>query len=66
MLDGEVAIFDRQLRSRFDWLRDPDPEEVGTPPLLMVFDLLHRTGRDQAKRPLQERRVCSKPASRAI
>ena len=25
MLDGEVAIFDRQLRSRFDWLRDPDP-----------------------------------------
>ena len=57
MLDGEVAILDRQLRSRFDWLRDPDPEEVGTPPLLMVFDLLHRTGRDQAKRPLRERRA---------
>jgi ATP dependent DNA ligase domain len=35
VLDGEVAIFDRQLRSRFDWLRDPDPEEVATPPLLM-------------------------------
>jgi bifunctional non-homologous end joining protein LigD len=32
VLDGEVAIFDRQLRSRFDWLRDPDPEEVATPP----------------------------------
>jgi bifunctional non-homologous end joining protein LigD len=22
VLDGEVAIFDQQLRSRFDWLRD--------------------------------------------
>ena len=57
VLHGEVAIFDRQLRSRFDWLRDPDPEEVGTPPLLMVFDLLHRAGRDQAKRSLRERRA---------
>jgi bifunctional non-homologous end joining protein LigD len=25
VLDGEVAIYDQQLRSRFDWLRDPDP-----------------------------------------
>jgi bifunctional non-homologous end joining protein LigD len=25
MLDGEVAIYDQQLRSRFDWLREPDP-----------------------------------------
>jgi bifunctional non-homologous end joining protein LigD len=50
VLDGEVAIFDRQLRSRFDWLREPDPEEVATPPLLMVFDLLYRAGRDQTKR----------------
>jgi ATP-dependent DNA ligase len=25
VLDGEIAVFDRQLRSRFDWLRDPDP-----------------------------------------
>jgi bifunctional non-homologous end joining protein LigD len=24
VLDAEVAIFDRQLRSRFGWLRDPD------------------------------------------
>src|SRR4029450_6880391 len=56
VLDGEVAIFDRQLRSRFDWLRDPDSEEVATPPLLMVFDLLYRAGRDLTKRPLRERR----------
>jgi bifunctional non-homologous end joining protein LigD len=57
VLDGEVAIFDRQLRSRFDWLRDPDPEEVATPPLLMVFDLLYRAGRDLRSRPLRERRA---------
>ena len=56
VLDGEVAIFDRQFRSRFDWLRDPDPEAVVTPPLLMVFDLLYRAGRDQTKHPLRERR----------
>jgi bifunctional non-homologous end joining protein LigD len=45
VLDGEVAIFDRQLRSRFDWLRDPDPEAVATPPLLMVFDMPYRAPR---------------------
>jgi bifunctional non-homologous end joining protein LigD len=56
VLDGEVAIFDKQLRSRFDWLRDPDPEAVATPPLLMVFDLLYRGGRDISKLPLRERR----------
>jgi bifunctional non-homologous end joining protein LigD len=57
VLDGEVAIIDRQLQSRFDWLRDPDPEEVATPPLLMVFDLLYQAGRDRTKRPLRERRA---------
>jgi bifunctional non-homologous end joining protein LigD len=57
VLDGEVAVFDYQLRSRFEWLRDPDPEQVATPPLLMVFDLLYRAGRDQTKRPLRERRA---------
>jgi bifunctional non-homologous end joining protein LigD len=57
VLDGEVAVFDYQLRSRFEWLRDPDPEQVATPPLLMVFDLLYRAGRDQTKRPPRERRA---------
>lgn len=47
----------RGFRSRFDWLRGPDPEGVATPPLLMVFDLLYRAGRDQTKRPLRERRA---------
>ena len=40
VLDGEVAIHDQKLRSRFDWLREPDPEAVATPPLFMTFDLL--------------------------
>ena len=26
VLDGEVAIYDEQLRSRFDWLREPDAD----------------------------------------
>jgi ATP-dependent DNA ligase len=51
VVDGEVAIFDRQLRSRFDWLRDPDPEQEATPPLLMVFDLLYRAGRSDLMPP---------------
>ena len=28
VLDGEVAIYDDRLRSRFDWLREPDPDAV--------------------------------------
>jgi hypothetical protein len=28
VLDGEVAIFEQQLRSRFDWLRE-SPDELG-------------------------------------
>ena len=57
VLDGEVAIYDEQLRSRFEWLREPDPHAVATPPLLMVFDLLYRDGRDLTGRPLRDRRA---------
>jgi len=46
VLDGEVAIYDEQLRSRFEWLREPDPNAVATPPLYMVFDLVYHAGRD--------------------
>jgi ATP-dependent DNA ligase len=38
VLGGEVAIYDQELRSRFDWLCDPDPDAVASPPLLIVFD----------------------------
>ena len=46
VLDGEVAVYDQQLRSRFDWLREPDPDAVATPPVFMAFDVLYRDSRD--------------------
>jgi bifunctional non-homologous end joining protein LigD len=56
VLYGEVAIYDRQLRSRFDWLRDP-PDELATPPVLIAFDALYVKGRDISQAPLHERRA---------
>ena len=56
VLDGEVAIYDQQLRSRFDSLREPNPDAIATPPMLMVFDLLYEDGREFTGRPLRERR----------
>ena len=57
VLDGEVAIFDEQLRSRFDWLREPGRAAVASPPVYMAFDLLYRDGRDLSSRPLAHRRL---------
>jgi bifunctional non-homologous end joining protein LigD len=57
VLDGEVAIYDTKLRSRFDWLREPDPDALATPPVLIVFDLLHQDGRELTGRPLRDRRA---------
>ena len=57
VLDGEVAIFDEKFRSRFEWLREPDPDAIATPPMLIAFDVLHRNGRDLTGRPLRERRA---------
>src|SRR5215471_12436218 len=57
VFDGEVAIYDQQLRSRFDWLREPDPDAVATPPLLMAFDILYWDRRDLTGRPLRDRRA---------
>jgi ATP-dependent DNA ligase len=56
VLDGEVAIYDQQLRPRFDWLREPDPSAVATP-LLMAFDLLYHDRRDLTGPPLRDRRA---------
>jgi ATP-dependent DNA ligase len=56
VLDGEVAIFDQQLRSRFDLLRHRDPEVVATPPVMIAFDILHRDGEDLTALPLRDRR----------
>jgi bifunctional non-homologous end joining protein LigD len=57
VLDGEVAIYDQQLRSRFEWLREPDPDAIATPAVFMVFDLLHQEGRELTGRPLRDRRA---------
>jgi bifunctional non-homologous end joining protein LigD len=57
VLDGEAAIYDEKLRSRFDWLREPDADAVATPPVFMAFDLLHQDGREFTGRPLHERRA---------
>jgi ATP-dependent DNA ligase len=46
VLDGEIAIYDQQLRTRFDWLSESDPDAVVTPSLLMAFDILYCDGRD--------------------
>ena len=57
VLDGEVTIYDQQLRSRFDWLSEPDPAAVASPPLFMAFDLLYHERRDLTARPLRDRRA---------
>ena len=57
VLDGEVAIFDQQLRSRFDWLREPDPATVATPPIFIAFDVMFRDRRDLAGLLLSARRI---------
>ena len=57
VLDGELAVFDDRLRSRFEWLRDPDESVVATPPVLIAFDVLYVKGRDVSQRPLRERRA---------
>jgi bifunctional non-homologous end joining protein LigD len=57
VLAGEVAIYDQQLRSRFDGMREPDPDAVATPPLLMAFDLLYQDRRDLTGRQLRDRRA---------
>jgi bifunctional non-homologous end joining protein LigD len=57
VLDGEVAIYDEKLRSRFDRPREPDAAVVATPPMFMAFDLLHQEGRELTGRPLRDRRA---------
>src|SRR5262245_34917387 len=59
MVGGSIvaAPFDQKLRSRFEWLREPDPDAVATPPMFVAFDVLHRNGRELTGHPLRERRA---------
>jgi bifunctional non-homologous end joining protein LigD len=56
VLDGEVAVFDGALVSRFEWLRHSAPPDLATPPIFMVFDCLYHRGHDLRPRPLTIRR----------
>ena len=46
VLDGEVAVFDERLVSRFDLLAEPDPEIPTTPSVYIAFEVLYAGGRD--------------------
>jgi bifunctional non-homologous end joining protein LigD len=56
ILDGEVCLFDRELISRFEWLRHGKPPGVATPPIFMAFDCLYAAGRDLRELALRARR----------
>jgi len=55
-LDGEVAVFDAELVSRFEWLRHINHGDLATPPLFMVFDLLQLGDKNYRPEPLKVRR----------
>jgi bifunctional non-homologous end joining protein LigD len=56
LLDGEIAVFDTQLISHFEWIRAKPKDEPATPPTLIAFDCLYTRGKDLRKRPLRVRR----------
>lgn len=55
-LDGEVAVFDAELVSRFEWLRHLNHGDLATPPLFIAFDLLSLGEKDFRTEPLRVRR----------
>jgi bifunctional non-homologous end joining protein LigD len=55
-LDGEVAVFDTELVSRFEWLRHLNHGDLATPPLFMAFDLLRLGDKDYRAELLKVRR----------
>jgi bifunctional non-homologous end joining protein LigD len=56
ILDGEIAVFDSRLLSRFEWIRARPKDETATPPTLIAFDCLYARGKDLRGRPLRVRR----------
>lgn len=57
ILDGEVAVFDRDLVSQFHLLHDVDPGILCTPPILMAFDCVWDGRQDLRGEPLSARRA---------
>jgi bifunctional non-homologous end joining protein LigD len=56
LLDGEIAVFDSQFLSRFEWIRRQPKDEPATPPTMIAFDCLYTRGKDLRQRPLRVRR----------
>jgi bifunctional non-homologous end joining protein LigD len=56
VLDGEVAVFDGELVSRFHLLGEPDPTVLCTPPMFIGFDVLQVARQDVRTLPLKRRR----------
>jgi bifunctional non-homologous end joining protein LigD len=56
VLDGEAAIFDDRLISRFEWFRKRPEDAAATPSIFMAFDCLYLDGRDLRAEPLRDRR----------
>ena len=56
VLDGEVAVYDERLVSRFEWMRRAPSDAIASPPMFMVFDLLQLEGQDVRHEPLRIRR----------
>ena len=54
-LDGDVAVFDKDLISRFEWLRGRPDDEPATVPVYIVFDVLELNGRDLRPQALSAR-----------
>ena len=55
MLDGEIAVFDKALVSRFEWLRGRPKDDAATPPIF-IADCLFARGKDLRERALRLRR----------
>jgi bifunctional non-homologous end joining protein LigD len=56
VLDGEVAVYDEQLMSRFEWIRQRPTDSVATPPMFMGFDCLQLDEGDLRPQALHVRR----------
>src|SRR5207245_1133978 len=57
ILDGEIAVFDKNLVSQFHLLHDANPAIICTPPIFMAFDCLWAGRRDLRAKPLGHRRT---------
>jgi bifunctional non-homologous end joining protein LigD len=56
VIDGDLAVFDTDLRLRFELLGRADPDAVVTPPVLIAFDVLRLGRKDLRPWPLRDRR----------